>query len=180
MDELVTKIGSDSTFMFLAAMALVILLVIVLVVVVSSMRIKTYKDRYINTKIDNQEKEKLIVSLQEELQVLKIKNAQNEQELHQFAQTKEKLEETEKNLNRVQLSGNELEKLQSKTKAKLDNVENMYASLLQDHKTFQERFDTLQEENSKLRINNARLLMKVETEERFAAQAKQKESKKKS
>ena len=73
MDELVSKIGSDSTFMFLAAMAVVILLVIVLVVVVSSMRIKTYKDRFVNTQIDNQEKEKLIFSLQEELQVLKIK-----------------------------------------------------------------------------------------------------------
>lgn len=176
MDELVSKIGSDSTFMFLSAMAVVILLVIVLVVVVSSMRIKTYKDRFVNTQIDNQEKEKLIFSLQEELQVLKIKNAQNEQELQQFTQTKEKLETTESSLNAMQISRNELEKLQSQTKAKLENIESMYAVLLENHKTFQERFDVLQEENSKLRINNARLLMKVETEERMAANTKNSES----
>ena len=177
MDELVSKIGSDPTFMFLSAMAVVILLVIVLVVVVSSMRIKTYKDRFINTQIDNQEKEKLISTLQGDLQVAKIKNAQNEQELRQFSQIKEKLEATEKSLNTVQLSSNELEKLQSQTKAKWENVESMYSALLEEHKTFQERFTVVQEENSKLRINNARLLMKVETEERLAANAKKYEGK---
>ena len=67
MDELVTKIGSDSTLMFVGAMALVVLLFIVLVVVVSSMRVKTYKDRFINIQIDNQEKEKLIAELQKRI-----------------------------------------------------------------------------------------------------------------
>ncbi len=170
MDELISKVSDDSMLMFIGAMALVVLLFIVLVVVVSSMRVKTYKDRFINVQIDNQEKEKLIAQLQKELQVIKIKNAQNEQELQQFSHTKDKLCLTEETLLVSQKEANELEKLQSQTKAKLDNTESMYEKLSDEHKTFQERFDALNEDNSKLRINNARLLMKLETEARFASQ----------
>ncbi|WP_295420809.1 hypothetical protein [Sulfurovum sp.] len=177
MDELVTKIGSDSTFMFIGAMVLVILLFIVLVVVVSSMRVKTYKDRFINVQIDNLEKEKLIAQLQKELQALKIKNAQNEQELHQFAQVREKLSLTEEALRVSQKEANELEKLQSQTKAKLENMENMYENLQSEHTRLQERFDNLNEENSKLRVNNARLLMKLEKEEGLVSQVNHSASK---
>ena len=62
------------------------------------MRVKTYKDRFINTQIDNQEKETQIIELQKELQALKIKEAQNEQELQLFGETKEKLGVTEEKL----------------------------------------------------------------------------------
>lgn len=174
MDELVTKIGSDSTLMFVGAMALVVLLFIVLVVVVSSMRVKTYKDRFINIQIDNQEKEKLIAELQKELQVLKVKNARNEQELQQFAQIKEKLSVTEEGLKVSQKEAHELEKLQSQTKAKLENKESMYETLQSEHTTLGERLEGLNEENSKLRVNNARLLMKLETEVRSALQTNHK------
>ncbi len=170
MDELVTKIGSDSTLMFISAITVVILLFIVLVVVISSMRVKSYKDRFVNLQIDNQEKEKLISELQKELQVFKIKNAQNEQELQQFSQTKEKLLDIEAALTGFQKEHSELEKLQSQTQAKFENIENMYENLLTEHKNLQERFEQLTEENSKLRINNARLLMKVETEARFKSE----------
>ena len=178
MDELVTKIGSDSTLMFVGAMALVVLLFIVLVVVVSSMRVKTYKDRFINIQIDNQEKEKLIAELQKELQVLKVKNAKNEQELQQFAQIKEKLSVTEEGLKVSQKEAHELEKLQSQTKAKLENKESMYETLQSEHTALGERLEGLNEENSKLRVNNARLLMKLETEVRFSSQTNHKNEEK--
>ncbi len=170
MDELIAKIGNDSTLMFTGAISLVVLLFIVLVVVVSSMRVKTYKERFLNVQIDNQEKEKLIAELQKELQVLKIKNAQNEQELQQFAQTKEKLGLTEEALQVSQKEANAFEKLQSQTKSKFEHTENMYEKLQSEHKSLQERLESLNEENSKLRVNNARLLMKLETEARFASQ----------
>ncbi len=170
MDELIAKIGNDSTLMFTGAISLVVLLFIVLVVVVSSMRVKTYKERFLNVQIDNQEKEKLIAELQKELQVLKIKNAQNEQELQQFAQTKEKLGLTEEALQVSQREANAFEKLQSQTKSKFEHTENMYEKLQSEHKSLQERLESLNEENSKLRVNNARLLMKLETEARFASQ----------
>jgi len=170
MNDLICKIGNDSTYMIIAGIALVVLLFIVLMVVITSMRVKTYKDRFINTQIDNQEKEAQISDLQSELQSVKIKNAQNAQELQLFGETKEKLSSTEENFTSIQKSSNELEKLQGQTKSKLDYTQEMHENLLEEYKSLQERYTSLQEDNSKLHINNARLLMKLETEARFASQ----------
>ncbi len=166
MNEWIAKLSSDPTWMFIGAMALVVLLFIVLVVVVSSMRVKSYKERFVNVQIDNEAKAKEITELQRELQALKIQNAKQSQELQQFAQTREDLLSTQTELETLRKRYHELEKLQSQTDAKLEHTETLYAKLQEEHRTFQERFDTISEENSKLRINNARLLMKLETEER--------------
>ena len=174
MNDLIEKIGSDSTYMFLAAMALVLTLFIVLLVVITSMRIKTYKDRFVNIQIDNKEKEDQISNLQSELQSVKIQNAKNTQELELFAQTKEKLAATEETLKLLQQSSNELEKLQGQTKSKLEYTEEKLESLTEAHKLLQERFESIQEENSKLHINNARLLIKLETEASLISQKRKK------
>jgi len=174
MNELLCKIGEDSNYMLAAAMALVLLLFIVLMVVITSMRVKSYKDRFINTQVDNQEKEAQIIELQKELQALKITKAQNEQELQLFGQTKEKLTQTEESLTNLQKSSNELEKLQAQTQSKLEHVQDKYDNLLEEHKLLQERLESIQEDNSKLHINNARLLMKLETEARLTMQANMK------
>jgi predicted nucleic acid-binding Zn-ribbon protein len=179
MNDLICKIGNDSSYMMIAGISLVVLLFIVLMVVVTSMRVKTYKDRFINTQIDNQEKEAQISDLQSELQSLKITKAQNEQELQHFEQAKEKLSTTEENLASMQKSSNELEKLQGQTKSKLDHTQEMHENLLEEHKALKERHGSIQEENSKLHINNARLLMKLETEVRFASQLNNRTSKNK-
>lgn len=171
MEDIICKVGSDPNYTFIAAIALVILLFIVLLVVITSMRIKTYKDRFINTQIDNQEKEAQIADLQNELQALKITNAQNEQSLQSFAETRSKLAETEESLQKLQKAHNELEKLQGQTLSKLEHTTDKYDELHENHLSLQERFDTLQEENSKLHINNARLLMKLESEARMTKQA---------
>jgi len=154
--------------MLTAAMALVVLLFIVLMVVITSMRVKAYKDRFINTQIDNHEKEAQIIELQSELQDLKIKEAQNAQELQLFAETKEKLKQTEEALAALQKSTNALEKLQGQTQSRFEHIQEKYDNLLEEHKLLQERFESLQEDNSKLHINNARLLMKLESEARIA------------
>lgn len=174
MNDLLCKIGNDSSYMLAAAIALVVLLFIVLMVVITSMRVKSYKDRFINTQIDNQEKEAQIIALQQELQELKIKEAQNAQELQLFSETKEKLSLTEENLTALQRSTNELEKLQGQTQSKFEHIQEKHESLLEEHKLLQERFESLQEDNSKLHINNARLLMKLETEARLAMQSNMK------
>ena len=172
MNDLICKIGNDSTYMFAAAMALVVLLFIVLLVVITSMRVKAYKDRFINTQIDNKDKEMQIFDLQNELQNAKIVNAKNTQELQFFAQTREKLVLTEESFHTLQKSSNELEKLQGKTQAKLEHTEEKLESLIELHRLLQERFDSLHEDNSKLHINNARLLMKLESEARVITEIK--------
>jgi TolA-binding protein len=166
MNELIEKFGSDSTLMFIGAMALVVLLFIVLVVVVSSMRVKSYKERFVNVQIDNQEKSEEIAILQRELQGLKSQNEKQREELRQFAETKERLQSTRKELESLRATHQKLETLQSQTRAKLEDTEAMLAALRQEHKALQERFDLLAEENGKLRVNNGRLLMKLESEAR--------------
>ena len=177
MEALLEKIGSDPILMISAAIGVVLVLFVVLVVIVANMRIKTYKDRYVNTRIDNIEKEKLIASLQKELQETKISNAQQAQELQQFDDTKKKLSRTEEHLASTQKELATIQKQLAQTQAQLENIQSMYASLQEEHQGFKERFDLLADENSKLRVNNARLLMKLETEERFRTQGQSRLSK---
>ena len=173
MQEILFKLQNDSTLMLIVGLALVVLLVIVLVVIVSAMKVKIYKDRFWNTQVDNKEKTEYISALEHELQAYKIKNASNEQELQQFEETKETLKSTNEVLQTLQGRYNELEKELSQIKAKLESAEEIYAALLEEHSSLKERYDTILEDNSKYRTNNARLLMKLESEERHALSQKE-------
>lgn len=172
MEELIEKIQSDPTLMLMAVMAVVVLLVIVLVTLISAMRVKTYKNRWWNTQVDNNEKAEYIFALESELQSYKIKNASNEQELSQFGETKETLKSTNESFLELQGRFNELEKELSQVKTKLESAEAMYEALLGEHKELKERHDEVLESNSRYRTNNARLLMKLESEERHASSQK--------
>ena len=169
MQDLLVKVQNDSMLMFFAVIAFVVLLIIVLVVIVSSMRVKTYKDRFWNTQVDNKEKAEYIAQLEQELQAYKIKNASNEQALLQFDETKETLKSTNETFLRLQGDFNELEKELSQITAKLEGSESLYEGLLNEHKELQERHRIVQAENSKFSINNARLLMKLESEARHTS-----------
>jgi len=164
MQELLLKIQDDSTFMLMAGMAVVVLLVIVLVIVVSAMRVKTYKDRFWNTQVDNKEKTEYITALEAELQDYKIKHASDQQVLQQFDETKDTLMSTNQSFLLLQSSHNELEKELSQLKAKLEGTEEMHCRLDIEHMDLKVQHSDIQEENSKFRINNARLLMKLESE----------------
>ncbi|HFQ61156.1 MAG TPA: DNA recombination protein RmuC [Epsilonproteobacteria bacterium] len=172
-EELILKIQEDSTFMLMAIIAVVVLLVIVLVIVVSAMRVKTYKDRFWDIQVDNKEKAEYITAIERELQAYKIKHASDEQELSHFAETKERLASTTENFTLLQKNYNELEKLLSQTAAKLESAESMYEKLLEEHKALKIQSDTVAESNSKYRTNNARLLMKLESEERHTSSQKE-------
>ncbi len=173
MNELITKIQDDSTMMLMAIIAVVVLLVIVLTIVVSAMRVKTYKDRWWNVTVDNKEKAEYISAIERELQAYKIKNASNAQELSQFADTKERLKSAQEEFYILQKNFNELEKELSQLRAKLESAEGMYERLSDAHKELQERNESLLEDNSRYRTNNARLLMKLESEERHASSQKE-------
>ncbi|SFZ97832.1 DNA recombination protein RmuC [hydrothermal vent metagenome] len=170
MNNLLEKISTDSTFMVIGAISIVILIFVLLMVVVSSMRIKNYKYKYVNTKIDNQEKETLISELQNELEAIKIKNAKNEQELQYFAQTKEKLLKTENAFEELNKSTNALELLQKETATKLENTLMSLDKLTKEHDAIKLKLESIQEDNNKMHVNNARLLMKLESESRVASE----------
>ncbi len=164
MQELILKVQNDSMLMLIAGIALVVLLVIVLIVVIFSIKIKSQSDTLWDFKEQDNEKNIKIEMLDKELQALKIKNAGNEQELQHFMQTKEELASKIEELKSTQSKYNTLEKVYSQTATKLESTEDNYIKLQEEHRTLQERHENLVEDNSKHRINNARLLTKLETE----------------
>jgi chromosome segregation ATPase len=169
MQELIAKISSDPVLMLSSAVAVVVLIFVVLVVVVASMRIKVYKDRFINIRMDDREKEERIAQLEKELDVLQHCNSRNEEALNAFDETKEHLNRTQTQLSQTEERLSQTEQLLSKTKKALEEMTDAYEVLKQEHHALQERFESTSEENNKLRVNNARLLMKLESEERSAA-----------
>jgi len=173
MNEVVSKAQGDSLMMFMSIIAVVVLLIIVLVVLVSAMRVKTYRDRWWNATVDNKEKTEYISAIERELQAYKIKNASNEQELSYFLDTKERLKISQEEFGILHKNFNELEKELSQLNAKLESIENMYDALLNSHKELQEKNESLSEESNRYRTNNARLLMKLESEERHAFSQKE-------
>jgi len=175
MEEIILKIQTDTTYMLVAIVAVVVLLIIVLVIVVSAMRVKTYKDRWWNLRIDNKEKAEYLSVVEKELQEYKIRDASKTQELMQFGETKETLKHTNDSFTDLQSKYNELEKELSQLKAKLESAEGIYGNLMEEHQTLKERFDNVMEDNAKYRTNNARLLMKLESEERHSKMLKQRE-----
>ena len=174
MKDLIALIENDSTMMLIAGVALSVLLVIVLVVVVSSMRVKVYKDRFRNLLFENKEKSEHITKIEKELQEFKIKDAKNQQELSQFDETKKTLNSANDAYLLLQNKFNENEKELSQVKAQLEAKEGMHTSLIKEHDNLKERLEVALEENTKYRTTNARLLMKLENEERFMQTMKEK------
>ena len=60
----------------------------------------------------------------------------------------------------------------AQVQAQFDNAKNMNTHLTEEYKALLERVDTTIEENLRYRTNNARLLTKLETEERYAQRIK--------
>jgi DNA repair exonuclease SbcCD ATPase subunit len=170
MNEVVEKLNSEPLLMLSSAIGVVLVLFVVLTVVIANMRIRTYKNRFVNTRMDNEAKEKTISELQQELQMLQSLNERKSHELEQFDTVKLRLQETELALKETQDALAKLDKLQGQTQTKLENSEQMYAALKEEHEALKERLEVLSEENNKLRVSNARLLIKLDTEEQFASQ----------
>lgn len=166
MNGLLSNIQNDSTLLLIVGIAIVVLLIIVLVVVIFSSKAKTLADRVYDLREIDEEKSLKIAALEQELQAYQVKNAAQEQELQQFAETKEILSRTVEAKQELEKRCNALENLTAQTKAKLESTEEMYANLMEEHKALQLRNEKLREDNSKYHTNNARLLTKLESETR--------------
>lgn len=169
MQGLILKMQDDFNWTFMAGLALAILLFIVLVVVVSAMRVKTYRDRFSDISLDNTDKSEAILTLEEELKALKATNDHNEQILKEFAKTKEMLKTTQETLLGLQENYTLLEKEFSQAQNQLLALQNTYEDATKEHLILKAQYGTLQEDSNRLRINNSRLLMKLQSEERQAS-----------
>jgi len=173
MNELVTQLQNDSTLMLMMIIAVVVLLVIVLVILVSAMRVKSYKEKFWYVQNDAKEKAEKIATLENELQALNIEHANLSQKLEQFEETKSKLSSTSEQLLVSQADMHTLEKLQGQTQTKFENITQKCDALKKEYEALQEKHEHAMEENSKFRTNNARLLMKLESEERYTISQKE-------
>jgi len=169
MQGLFQTIQNDSTLMLIMGIAVVVLLVIVLVVVIFSTKAKSLSDRLAESHELEKMQHSKIEALEEELQSVKIINAGYEQELQHFHEAREELAFKTELIETLQNKNGVLEKEMSQTQTKLESLEKIYKNLIDDHKNLQGRFEHLQEENNKFQVNNARLLMKLETESRHAS-----------
>jgi len=169
MQEFFHMIQSDSTLIFIAGISVVVLLIIVLVVVVFSTKAKTLSDRLAESDALDRVKNIKIEELEKALQEIRIANAAQEQELQYFVQVKEELVSKTVFVETLQNENSGLEKTLGQTQTRLEELEKVHQNLTEEHKVLQERFTDLQEENNKFQVNNARLLMKLETESRHAS-----------
>ena len=169
MEEIFQTIQNDSTLMFVAGIAAVVLLIIVLVVVIFSTKAKTLSEKLAESLEVDRVKSIKIEALEKELQNAKIVNASQAQELQHFAQVKEDLASKIEYIGTLQTENGTLEKELSQTQTKLENLEAIHENLVEEHKLLQERFEQLQEDNHKYQVNNARLLMKLEAENRYTS-----------
>ena len=172
IEALIQKVEDDSLLMLLVIIAVVVLLIILLVSLVSAMRVKIYKDRCWNLQVDNEEKSQYIRKIEVELQNCKIKDASNTQELSHLSHTRENLQKNIDKFTILEKNYHELSKELAQVKVQFENAENMNHQLTQDCQALLERVDTTIEENLRYRTNNARLLTKLETEERYAQRIK--------
>lgn len=162
MAELFTNLNSNPTLMLISAIALVVGLFIVLVVVVSSMRVRSYREKFIDVQEDNHEKSLLISNLEKQLEELQVKNRQNTYNMKQFIEVKERFHATEATLMDAIKVNSELKDLQAQTKLELESIRSMHQQLFQEYEALEEHLKVLTDEKNKLLMNNNRLLMKLE------------------
>ncbi|MCF6245331.1 MAG: hypothetical protein L3J43_09875 [Sulfurovum sp.] len=175
MQEALATIQNDSTMMLIAGMAIAVLLAIVLVVVISSMRVKSYKDRFQNLLLELKEKSDYIETLEKEAKASRAEDTKNKKELASFDETKAALKKAKAESKVIDTAYEDNKKKLEKTKSTLSALEKKHDRLEEAHTTLKAALETSLEENSKLRTSNARLLMKLEKE---VAQALQEHGKK--
>jgi predicted nucleic acid-binding Zn-ribbon protein len=156
------QVQNDSAAMLISGIALVILLIIVLIIVVSAMRVKTHKDRFCEVLTDNKKKAENLVSLGQEVQDLKVKDTKSEQELVDFAETKDTLNEAKTAYVSLQKRASKINKELQKTKISLEDAKDELENIRREYKILKDNHGAAQEDNVKYRTNNVRLLMKLD------------------
>jgi len=164
MQETFANIQNDSTMMLIAGIAIVVLLAIVLVVVVSAMRIRAYKDRFQNLLIEIKEKSEYIKTLEKEAEASSKEHANNKKELSLFDETKKRLKKEKSNYKALDIAFKSNQKELDKARGTLGATKIKLEALIREHDDLKEEQETSLEENSKLRANNGRLLIKLEKE----------------
>ncbi|MEA1879609.1 MAG: hypothetical protein U9N11_03075 [Campylobacterota bacterium] len=163
LQEIITMVENDATLMFIGAIAIAVLIFIVMLVVISAMRVKVYKDRFVQMQAIAKHRADSI-SLQEvEMHAVKTKNETQEKALVEFSQTKESLHDITITHQKLETEFYAQEKFLGTTQVSLEKEKSLHQQALDDFKKLNEHTEKLTEENTRFRTNNARLVLKLES-----------------
>ena len=166
MEALLNSLTDESQRLFFIGILVVIILAIALVIVIFVSRVKFLKDRlFVAKEIDLSKNEK-IEELQKTLKEIKIKDDALTQDLRDFNDTKVSLKSKKELILKMQERMNLLEE---KERLHLETVEGHikdFQTLTFKYKGLKKRNEFLVEENSRLRTDNTKMLLKVREQER--------------
>ncbi|CAA6804067.1 MAG: Unknown protein [uncultured Sulfurovum sp.] len=163
LQEIITMVQNDATLMFIGAIALAVLIFIVMLVVISAMRVKVYKDRFVQMQAIAKHRAETISLLEVEMHAIKTKNETHEKDLTLFSQTKKHLSDITIAHQELKVAFETQEKVLGTTKTNLEKEKGLHQQALDDFKVLNERTEKLTEENTRFRTNNARLVLKLES-----------------
>ena len=162
----IENISSDTTTLFLTGIIAAVALIVALVILVSTMKVKSYKDKYVDVNDIKNEQASYIEDIEHKLHSLEVENASDKQELSQFAETKETLTRVNEKLSLLHNKFNEQSNELSSTKSNLSSTKESLEELRGEYLALKELNGKLNDDTRRLQSNNSSLLMKVEGMER--------------
>ncbi len=169
MQSLFDYLQNENTMLFAGGITVSILLTIVLVVVVFSTRTKIIANRYHDLKQIDKQKSQKIAILETDLHEIKTEHIALLKELELFEQTKIKLNTATQQLKESQSHIKTLSKELSKTQTALTESNKAIETLHQDNEKLNERYNSAEGQNTRLRMNHSILTTKLDSVERQSA-----------
>lgn len=166
LQEIITMVENDPTLMFIGAIALAVIIFIVMLVVITAMRVKVYKDRFVQMQAIAKHRAETISLLEVEMHAIQTKNETQEKDLALFSQTKKHLSDISIAHEKLGTAFQTQEKVLATTKANLEKEKGLHQQALDDFTALNAHTEKLTEENTRFRTNNARLVLKLESAQR--------------
>ena len=166
MESFLNSLTDESQLLFVVGLAAAFVLAIALVIVIFVSRIRFLKNRIFEAKEIDDAKNRTISELEKKLKEIKIKDDALELELKQFNDTKASLQSKKELIFKMQ---ERMDILEERERNHLETVEaysKEFQTLGYRYKGLKKRNEFLVEENSRFRIENTKILMKVREQER--------------
>lgn len=165
MEVLLNILTDESQRLFFVGILIVIILSIALVIVIYTSRIKLLKENLLDAKEIDLTKDAKIADLEKKLIEIQAKDDALEQELQSFNETKVSLKSKKELIFKMK---EKMDLLEENERLYLSTVEahiKDFQTLTYKYKSLQKRNEFLVEENSRFRIDNTKILLKVREQE---------------
>jgi DNA anti-recombination protein RmuC len=166
MERLYAMIGDQPERLFVIGVTTAFILAIALLVILFVSRIAVLRNRLLDAKEIDEGKNQKIADLEREMAEVREKDAALERELEAFESTKASLQSKKELLFTMQERMDLLEEKEREQTTTIDACSQEYQTLAFKYKSLQKRNEFLVEENTRLRTETTKMLMKVREQER--------------